>query len=174
MAYFQCTSVRGVILTIQYIQADITGEWYWQYYRGGILDFSTVLIGYCDYHPVTNIGYCDFFPDSRFKMPFYYIRSIALWLCLIGLWLSFCFGKWEFSFVNKASQEASMVHPLLSPSCQTNRRHWNNETLYPGKSDFTIKSRQAFSLGCFWLLHYAIWAQYTNRAHILGTHTGQA
>ena len=47
-------------------------------------------------------------------------------------------------------------------------------TLYPGKSDFTIKSRQAFSLGCFWLLHYAIWAQYTNRAHILGTHTGQA
>ena len=40
------------------------------------------------------------------------------------------------------------------------------ESLYPGKSDFTIKSRQAFSLGCS--------TQYTNRAHILVTHIGHA
>ena len=29
----------------------------------------TLVIGYCDYHLVTNIGYCDYFPKSRFQMP---------------------------------------------------------------------------------------------------------
>ena len=37
----------------------------------------TVGIGYYDYHLMTNIENNDYFPDSRFKMPFYYIRNIA-------------------------------------------------------------------------------------------------
>ena len=38
---------------------------------------NTEGIGYHDYHLMTNIGNNDYFPDSRFKMPFYYIRNIA-------------------------------------------------------------------------------------------------
>ena len=38
---------------------------------------STVGIGYYDYHLMTIIGNNDYFPDSRFKMPFYYIRNVA-------------------------------------------------------------------------------------------------
>ena len=38
---------------------------------------NTVGIGYYDYHLMTNIAYNDYIPDSRFKMPFYYIRIIA-------------------------------------------------------------------------------------------------
>ena len=30
---------------------------------------ATLVIGYCDYHLITNIGYCDYFPMSRFQMP---------------------------------------------------------------------------------------------------------
>ena len=35
---------------------------------------------------MTNIGNCDYLLDSRFQMPFYYIRITGLWLCLIALW----------------------------------------------------------------------------------------
>ena len=33
------------------------------------LNIASLVIGYCDYHLVTNIGYCDYFPMSRFQMP---------------------------------------------------------------------------------------------------------
>ena len=42
-----------------------------------ILRTSYVYRPYYEYHLMTNIGNNDYFPDSRFKMPFYYIRNIA-------------------------------------------------------------------------------------------------
>ena len=33
-----------------------------------------------------------------------------------------------------------------------------NLFIIPWEIRFYYKSRQAFTLGCFWLLHYAIWA----------------
>ena len=46
--------------------------------KGHISPNDTEDIGYYDQQPVTNIVNCDYFMDSRFQMPFYYIRIIAL------------------------------------------------------------------------------------------------
>ena len=64
--------LRAVYMTFE--TAGVTrGQWpYGSASKQGneIWSEGTVLIGYYDYHLMTNIGNSDYFPDSRFKMPF--------------------------------------------------------------------------------------------------------
>ena len=43
--------------------------------------FNTLVIGYCDYHLVTNSGYCDYFHNSWFQM-----SCLSCLLCLLPSW----------------------------------------------------------------------------------------
>ena len=49
-------------------------------FKGNQVHISTLVIGYCDYHPVTNIGYYDYFPCSQFQISF-----LKCYIALCGL-----------------------------------------------------------------------------------------
>ena len=86
---------------------------------------------------------------------------------ILNDWLIVCltvlFGVWELKLDDKRLTQIEGLDPIRTfPELVSG--------IIPWEIRFYYKSRQEFSLGCFWLLHYAFWAQYRNRAHILGTH----